>query len=195
MKKFLTATHWQLFSVLVIFPIVFQIFFLAITFIVSPPVIIYLSISIFLFVYLFLVLAWFFTLGTSLHSKLPQEANMNLVRFKIFLFIPVAYVLLIVLFAAQQSMPNNLNPHMPIGTFAVFVPLHLFSIFCMLYCLYFISKALKIVELQKPVTSFNDFAGEFFLLWFFPIGIWYLQPRINKLFDATVANDIEIAQS
>ena len=47
------------------------------------------------------------------------------------------------------------------------------------------AKALKTVEWQKPVT-FSDFAGEFFLIWFFPIGIWIIQPRINKLFDATI---------
>jgi len=55
----------------------------------------------------------------------------------------------------------------------------------MFYCLYFISKSLKAVELQRDVT-FNDYAGEFFLIWFFPIGIWFIQPRINKLFDETL---------
>jgi hypothetical protein len=185
MKKFLTATSWQLFSVLVVFPILFQIGFMSFILYRPNSAIIAITISAFLGVYLTLVLAWFFTLGTRLYNKLPQGVNMNLARFKIFLFIPVAYVLLIVLFAAQQSMPNNLNSEMPMGTFAVLVPLHLFSIFCMLYCMYFISKELKIAELQKDVTSFNDFAGEFFLLWFFPIGIWFLQPRINQLFNTS----------
>jgi len=55
--------------------------------------------------------------------------------------------------------------------------------FCIFYSLYFIAKELKSVELQKPVT-FSDFAGEFFLLWFFPIGIWIIQPRINKIFES-----------
>jgi hypothetical protein len=31
-------------------------------------------------------------------------------------------------------------------------------------------------------VSFYDFSGPFFLLWFFPIGIWIIQPRINRLF-------------
>jgi hypothetical protein len=55
--------------------------------------------------------------------------------------------------------------------------------FFIFYSLYFIAKELKSVELQKPVT-FSDFAGEFFLLWFFPIGIWIIQPRINKIFES-----------
>jgi hypothetical protein len=27
----------------------------------------------------------------------------------------------------------------------------------------------------------NDYIGEFFLFWFFPIGIWFIQPRINNI--------------
>jgi hypothetical protein len=64
---------------------------------------------------------------------------------------------------------------------AVILPLHLFSMFCIFYCLYFNAKALKAVEWRRPVT-FGDYAGEFFLLWFFPLGIWFIQPRINQLF-------------
>ena len=72
--------------------------------------------------------------------------------------------------------------------FALIIPLHLFSMSCIFYCLYFNAKALKTVEWQKPVT-FSDFAGEFFLIWFFPIGIWIIQPRINQLFDTNIEND------
>lgn len=72
------------------------------------------------------------------------------------------------------------------------IPLHLFSIFCMLFALYFIAKALKSVEIMKQ-ARFNDFIGEFFLFWFFPIGIWFLQPRINKLFDDNLPLDTDQA--
>jgi hypothetical protein len=75
--------------------------------------------------------------------------------------------------------------------FALIVPLHLFSMFCIFYCLYFNAKALKTVEWQRPVT-FSDFAGEFFLIWFFPIGVWIIQPRLNKLFDTNNDNNIQI---
>lgn len=128
--------------------------------------------------------AWFYALGTNLYKKLPPTVNMSLVRFKIFLFIPVAYILFICVFLAfifsNVTAGNPLNPLV----FLFIVPLHLFSIFCIFYSLYFIAKTLKAVEWQKPVT-FNEFAGEFFLIWFFPIGIWFIQPRINKLFGSS----------
>ena len=33
----------------------------------------------------------------------------------------------------------------------------------------------------RRADSFYDYAGAFFLLWFFPLGIWILQPRVNAL--------------
>jgi hypothetical protein len=33
------------------------------------------------------------------------------------------------------------------------------------------------------------------LIWFFPIGIWFIQPRINRLFDQSVENENDHIQS
>jgi hypothetical protein len=46
--------------------------------------------------------------------------------------------------------------------------------------MYFVAKTFKTVELQKEVT-FSDFIGEFFMFWFYYIGILFLQPKINKM--------------
>lgn len=75
------------------------------------------------------------------------------------------------------------------GMIGVIVPLHLLSMFGIFYSMYFTAKTLKTVELQREVV-FNDFAGEFFLLWFNFVGVWILQPRINKLVedDNAIAN-------
>lgn len=67
------------------------------------------------------------------------------------------------------------------------IPAHLISMAGIFYSLYFAARALKSVELQRSV-SFNDFRREFFLLWFFPVGIWLIQPRINRLFALSRAN-------
>ena len=117
-----------------------------------------------------------------------MTVNMNLKKFKLFLLIPVTYMLFLSIY--MSSMFSNVltgqepNP----AIFGLIVPIHLFSMFCIFYCLYFIAKELKAVEWQKPV-SFSDFAGEFFLIWFFPFGIWIIQPRINKLFETEVENE------
>jgi hypothetical protein len=64
--------------------------------------------------------------------------------------------------------------------FLVIFPLHLLAMFCMFYQLYFVSKNLVLAETGRP-ASFSDYAGLFLALWFFPIGIWIVQPRINRL--------------
>ena len=81
-------------------------------------------------------------------------------------------------------MTNGTEPSVGLigGLVAVIVPLHLFSMFCIFYSLYFVAKTFKTVELQREV-NFSDFAGEFFMIWFYPIGIWIVQPKINKMIE------------
>jgi hypothetical protein len=63
----------------------------------------------------------------------------------------------------------------------VILPLHLACMVCIFYLLYFVSKNLLLVETGKQV-SFYEYAGPFFLLWFFPIGVWIVQPKVNRLY-------------
>ena len=180
--------HWQLFVLLVGLPLLFDMVMV---------VLIILSIinkdtrSVFpifpgiMLVVIFLCtgsfFAWLYTLGTSLYKKLPDNATMSLITFKIFFFIPVLYILsLSAWIAVTFTHVSPENPPSPL-IFLLIIPLHLFSMFCIFYCLYFVAKTLKAVEWQKPVT-FSDYIGEFFLLWFYFIGVWFIQPRINKLF-------------
>ena len=46
----------------------------------------------------------------------------------------------------------------------------------------FEAKVNQSAELQKEVR-FSDFAGEFFLIWLFPIGVWFVQPKVNKIME------------
>ena len=99
----------------------------------------------------------------------------------LYILFPVLYILIVF-----TIFPNGFNISTqgetdanPIWLLIIF-PIHLFSMFCIFYLMYKAAKTIKIVEVQKSV-KFVDFAGEFFLLWFFPIGIWFLQPKINKL--------------
>jgi hypothetical protein len=130
------------------------------------------------------LLGWQWSVAIGLQKIVPAGIKMKVTKFKIFFFIPVIYISLIlifVFFALSANFPNaeTFNPEFFIA-FAVIVPLHLFSMFCLFYCIYFVAKTLKTVELQREV-SFNDFVAEFFLIWFYPIGVWIIQPKINKM--------------
>jgi len=52
--------------------------------------------------------------------------------------------------------------------------------------IYFVSKSLVLAETGRPAV-FYDYAGPFFLVWFFPIGVWIVQPRINRLYERKLA--------
>ena len=110
---------------------------------------------------------------------------MSLTKFKIFLLIPILFVLSVCVFMIIViNNPGTGEESPPIGTWilVILIPIDLFSVFCMFYCLFFNAKALKAVELQSPV-EFSDYVGEYFSLLFLPVGIWFLQPKINRLFD------------
>jgi len=53
--------------------------------------------------------------------------------------------------------------------------------FCLAYGFYFVSKSLMLAERGDSI-SFRNYAGLFVLIWFFPIGVWVVQPRVNLLY-------------
>ncbi|MFK8009771.1 MAG: hypothetical protein AB8H03_25680 [Saprospiraceae bacterium] len=102
-------------------------------------------------------------------------------KFKVFFFIPLIYISLIsVLIFSMMAM--ILGVFASTSSIFLILIIHLFSMFCIFYVLYFVAKTYKTVELQREV-NFSDFIGEFFMLWFFPIGVWFLQPKINKMME------------
>ncbi len=60
------------------------------------------------------------------------------------------------------------------------VPLHLLAMVAIIYALLFTAKSLVTLE-RNHASTFFEYSGPFFLLWFFPIGVWFVQPRVVKL--------------
>jgi hypothetical protein len=136
-------------------------------------------------IYSGLFFGWFWSIAIGLQNMVPEGVKMKVNKFKTFFFIPLIYIVLISLivgFTASGLFVNGNVSGSIVGGVLIMVilVLHLFSMFCIFYSLYFVSKTIKTVELQREV-NFGDFIGEFFMLWFYPIGIWIVQPRINKM--------------
>jgi len=49
-----------------------------------------------------------------------------------------------------------------------------------LYCIYFTAKTYRTLRLQR-IATFKEYLSDFLLILFFPIGLWILQPKINKM--------------
>ncbi len=137
--------------------------------------------------FMFVFFGWFWSIAVGLQYKVPDNVKMKVTRFKILFFIPMVYMLVMFIFMGttmNSLMESEIEPNVAmIGLgFAVIMPLHLFSMFCIFHSLFFVAKTFRTVELQREV-KFAEFAGEFFLIWFYPIGIWIIQPRVNKLIE------------
>ncbi|MGD0428387.1 MAG: hypothetical protein ABSC10_16885 [Candidatus Acidiferrales bacterium] len=116
-------------------------------------------------------LVWLWALGSFLASVVPPGRALKK-RFFLFTIVCSA-IYMPVSIAVFQSIDRML--------FIVTIPLHLFGVFCMFCNLYFVAEGLETAETgERP--SFLDLLGTFLLLIFGIIGVWFIQPRVNRLY-------------
>ena len=193
---FLKAKHWQLFLLTFGISMIFQ-FVLMGTMIANigsennpNPSVLFSYIKLFpimMVIFTGVFFGWFWSIVTRLQSKIPEEARMKLGRFKILLFILLVYLFAISILIGGVmngliSEPSGTIPSEIFKFIATIIRMYLFFMFCIFHSIYFVAKTFKTAKLQKQV-SFSDFSGEFFMIWFYPIGIWIIQPKINKIIE------------
>jgi hypothetical protein len=197
MRFFLKAKNWQIFIIALIYYVIGFIFARSVT-VAAMLLWILSSAGIF---------GWFWSVGVGLHPHLPKGVNIKTVWFKVFLIIPFVFNLLIgiigitvlINFEGLQDLSAkiiiaylyNAFIHLDIerfywlliGLFLIEVFLLAFSLFFVLafvFACYFTARTYKTVELQRKVT-FAEYSIEFILIFFLPIGIWILQPKLNQM--------------
>jgi hypothetical protein len=172
---FLRAKHWQIFLLLCGAMFVGDAALMSPTAMTAQPAAQLWKISplfaIMTVLCMVVFLGWLWSMGSFLSSIVQPSLRLATGFFRFALFFPAVY------FAVFIAIFPGFTP----SAFAIIIPLHLFAMFCMLYLLYFVSKNMVLAETGKSV-SFYDYAGPFFLIWFFPIGIWIVQPRLNRLY-------------
>lgn len=121
-------------------------------------------------------------MGSFLSSVTDPRLRLKMNFFGFALIFPIPYTFTFMIVVSQNPQP---------WIVLLILPFHFLAMFCMFYILYFLSKSLVMVETGKRAT-FYEYAGPFFLFWFFPIGVWFTQPRINQLY--AKRRDIAITQ-
>lgn len=193
MEQLLKAKHWQLFLVIVGIPLIFQVVMMAsmmsglasgeahdlaliFNWMKIFPLIILLFAGVFF--------GWLWALGVEQQQLLPDDIRLNTRLFKVFFWIPAIYITLLVfaMIALFDGISENSTGPDP-GMILLIIPVHLFSMFCIFYCIYFAAKTIKTIELGRAPAGFGEFAGEFFLIWFYPVGVWIIQPKVNRFID------------
>jgi len=183
MHFFLSARHWVLFTIMFAIPTV--IYFITITYTIATenPVvltIVFPSVMIFTIMMLF---AWIWSIGNGLYRFTPSKTDLNNQRFRNLLFFVIAYILIILISMLILFAFNYDTIFAFIGGTGIFIiaPLHIFSMICVLYALYYDARTIRSIELKRPPEA-SEYLVEMILLWIWPIGIWILQPRINAIY-------------
>jgi hypothetical protein len=57
---------------------------------------------------------------------------------------------------------------------------HLYASFAIVYFLYVIARNFMCIQLKKD-ASLSEYIAAFFAVWFLPIGIWWIQPKIREM--------------
>ena len=195
---FLRIKHWQLFQLLFVGPIAIQMILMMI-FLNSaietgdPQAMIrfFNFFPVIMFIIMFGYMGWIYSIGAGFQKLLPEHVKMPLKTFTTFLVIAglnlVAFSVFIT-FAVNDisdSVQSGSTPSLSyLQVIPIFILTNLFSLFCIVYSFYFAAKTLKSVELQRDAYS-EHYLGYLFLFWFSIIGIWIIQPKVNKLVEGT----------
>jgi hypothetical protein len=175
---FLKLKHWQVFLLAmlpaivnlldVIVPILGETFYMS-----KPSRYVGLPVTIFSFVF---VQLWIFFIVTRLREKIPEALRPNLTAYYIFL----ALVILnrIALFAYHKIFPPTISA---LDSYIIYSALlSLWTILISIYNMYVAGRTLVLAEKQHDV-SFVESQGTAVSFIFYVVGVWWLQPRINRL--------------
>lgn len=181
MRILLRLKHWQLFLITWGIPIVINILS------TSRPVLMVKLFPLMMIVFIIGIFGWIWAISTQLHKQLPTDARLNIKGFKIIFSVPILYTLAITLWMIYQFYFRFPHGSSSIGSvIGIIAVVHFVSMICTLLGLRFAAQTLRSVELGRP-ARFSEYATEFLLIWFSPVGYWILQPRLNRLTDKTNA--------
>ncbi len=127
------------------------------------------------FVMVILLLTWLLSIGFAANRRVEQS-----LRLKTRLVVGCAVYAAGYIAFAPLIWPESATFSSGEGSLALIFSLHVLATIAVFYVLAFAARNIIMAERQSSATFF-DYSGPFFLLWFFPIGVWFVQPRVNRL--------------
>lgn len=114
------------------------------------------------------VIGWIWSVGIAANERLPSNLKKSTVMFSWGLLFALTYMFVLGIVFVPGRFPHYV------------IPIHLASMYFMFYALWFAARQFVTLQREQSV-KFADFSGPFFLMWFYPIGVWFLQPQVNSL--------------
>ena len=181
MNTLLRMKHWQIFLLVVGTAIILQMiqniwYFSAGDAYPLPPQNI---LGLVLVVPLLIYFAWIAAVGLRF-SRSTLSPSMKIGRFRTSLWIScISHILLLVYFWYYPRYLAQAGEEevVPVSVITILVFVALLTLF---YCLSFLAKAVVQAERSNKIVS-AEYFSEFIMALMFPLGICFLQPRINRL--------------
>ena len=168
MSIYLRAKHWQLFIALVGSMFFAQAMMANSVMSGDSPNPLVMAIPAFFMAVVFF--GWLWSVASACSKVLPPELASSTKPMLFGLVYALVYLLI------SSSFFFGSNGQLP----GYIIVMHLLAMASIFYALGFTAKQLAKLE-QGINVSFFSYSGPFFLFWFFPIGIWFIQPKVNQL--------------
>lgn len=177
MKRILRLRHWQLFLIswgplttffILLFIRPISVGYTLLLWIIVFPVALVNS------------FIWVWSLVTCLIPTIAQGERPKIKLFKICFWIPTIYIFYILCFTYFNFFVRKVASVNPELELKIHMGLTILSILCIIYGLSFAARTLKTAELQRNL-KIHEYLPELALMILTPIGMWNIQPRLNKI--------------
>jgi len=192
MKFLLDVKHWFIFLCAFIVPVLIELYGYYQLKVNTNLTFFFYIIPVGIAVMQIVVYGWLWVVGSKLEVVVPADSS-KMAAYKGVIIVPfftlVAFLVFwaIVPFLFSLKLPSSAEMLYLFMTGAVVI--QCFFIISFLFCFYFLAIMLKQNEVMDYV-EFKESLKEFFLILFLPVGIWIIQPIVNKTLGKASA-DIE----
>ncbi len=160
---FLKMKSWQLFSL-------FMILLVVTPEIVASSDFPEKSFAILNFIFVSLYLGWIWAAIHGARKQLPEEImRSSPLGVDISIIYIICYMISLIFMSEDASVSSWL------------ILLHLLAVGFLFYLFFYAAKTITQINLSEEV-SFGEYLPIAFAFWFFPIGVWFIQPKLNRIY-------------
>lgn len=119
-----------------------------------------------------LYMIWYFAIGLELSEHLPRKVELPKTLFIINGFVLILSMVTLIMYFDGFFESNGILGFIWVG----------YLMYAMFQFFFYPGKALKSIKLNKE-AGIGEYIGYCFLMTFWPIGIWLIQPKLNEIAD------------
>ncbi len=124
------------------------------------------------------ILRWEWLIGTKINLKISEKIRPKPAFFKFAIIFCTVFAVSFTLLFIMTAFIDIASPEL---LSKLIMLLLVFDICLLVYSSNFVAKNLVMYEKGRSV-NFLEYLSTFFMLWFYPIGVWMVQPRVNRIF-------------